>query len=71
MKQTSRTIELLKTGWLTPLQSANMGGCLSLSQRVGELRRSGVVVLDRWVDLPSGARVKAYNIPIETEHFEA
>jgi hypothetical protein len=63
--QTARTIELLRAGWVTPLQSAAMGGCLSLSQRVGELRRAGYTVLDRWEDLPSGARVKAYAMPLD------
>jgi len=39
-----------------------------LSQRCGEWRRdpvlqaAGVIVLDKWVALPSGSRVKAYRI---------
>ena len=62
MKQTQRTIELLERGWITALASAQMGGCLSLSQRVGELKRSGVTVIDKWVTTNEGARVKAYRI---------
>jgi hypothetical protein len=57
-----RTIELLRAGWTTALESAQRGGCLSLSQRVGELKRGGYTVLDAWIDTPSGARVKAYKI---------
>lgn len=56
------TIALLRRGWTTPLDSATKGGCWSLSQRVGNLRRSGVVVLSKWVTTPSGARVMAYRI---------
>ena len=62
MKQKQRTIQLLERGWVTALASANMGGCLSLSQRVGELKRSGVTVIDKWVVTNEGARVKAYRI---------
>jgi ribosomal protein L20 len=59
---TDRTIQLLRKGWLTALQSAQQGGCLSLSQRVGELKRAGVEVADKWVSTGGGARVKAYRI---------
>ena len=62
MKQIERTVQLLKRGWLTALQSAEQGGCMSLSQRVGQLRRSGVEIADKWVVMPSGARIKAYRI---------
>ena len=46
----------LKRRWLTPLDALHMCGCLSLSQRCGELRRAGVPVQDKWVCLPSGKR---------------
>jgi hypothetical protein len=58
--QVKRTQSLLARRWLTALESAQMGGCLSLSQRVGDLRRAGEVVIDRWVKTASGARVKSY-----------
>jgi hypothetical protein len=60
---TERTISLLRRGWTTALQSAQQGGCLSLAQRVSEMRRSGVTVLDKWVSTGGGARVKAYYLP--------
>ena len=56
------TIFLLRRGWITPLESASKGGCLALSQRVGELRRSGVNVISKWVVTGGGARVMAYRI---------
>lgn len=62
MTHTQRTIQLLRAGWITALQSAQKGGCLSLSQRVGELRREGLYVADKWVLAPTGARVKAYKL---------
>jgi hypothetical protein len=52
----------LKRRWLTPLDALQHCGCLSLSQRCGELRRAGVPVQDKWVCLPNGKRVKSYRI---------
>ena len=75
MKKIERTIQLLKRGWLTALESAQQGGCLALSQRVGELREEmwwvgnengqlyhRFIIVDKWVDTSGGARVKAYRI---------
>ena len=62
MNHTETTIALLRKGWLTSLECAQRGGCLSLSQRVSELRRAGYTVPDKWIDLPSGSRVKAYRL---------
>jgi hypothetical protein len=62
---TSKTNALYRTlckRWLTPLEAVAECGIFSLSQRCGEFRREGHVVLDRWVTLPSGSRVKAYTI---------
>jgi hypothetical protein len=66
MNQTKRTIQLLTKGWLTALESAQQGGCLSLSQRVGELRRGGAVVIDKWIETPAGARIKSYRLILPT-----
>jgi hypothetical protein len=73
VKKIERTIQLLKRGWLTALESAQQGGCLALSQRVGELREEmcwqsnckfsyRFVIVDKWVKTAGGARVKAYKI---------
>lgn len=59
---TARTIELLESRWITALECAQLGGCLSLSQRVGQFRRLGISVSSRWVRTQGGARVLAYRI---------
>lgn len=54
---------LLRRRWVSPLDALSLANCWSLSQRIGELRRAGVNVQDRWLDLPSsGKRVKEYRI---------
>ena len=55
-------LAVLKRRWLTPLQAVETCGLFSLSQRCGELRRDGHCVIDKWVTLPSGSRVKAYRV---------
>ena len=54
--------ETLTQRWLTPLDALTACGCLSLSQRCGEMRREGLNVLDKWVSLPNGKRIKCYRI---------
>lgn len=65
MTHTQRTISLLRRRWLTALECAKLGGCLSLSQRVSELRAAGYQVADRWKKTRGGARVKAYRLAKE------
>ncbi len=62
MTKKTLTIRILRRGWTTALQCALKGGCLSLSQRAGELRKAGVLVSSTWVTTTGGARVKAYRI---------
>lgn len=62
MNMQDRLLIVLKQQWITPVDALSLAGCLSLSQRCGEFRRAGVVVLDRWVDLPNGKRVKSYHV---------
>ena len=61
---------LLK-GWTTPIDALNDCGCFSLSQRCGEFReeerlsrvdfaKRKPIIIDKWVDLANGKRVKAY-----------
>ena len=59
MKQ--ELVPLLRRQWVTPLDALQKVGCMSLSQRCGELRRDGVNVVDRWVSHGS-KRFKAYKI---------
>lgn len=60
--KTAALFELLKRQWVTPLISVNKVGLLSLSQRCGQFRRAGHVVLDKWVKTSSGSKVKAYRL---------
>ncbi len=62
MTMQDKLTDLLKREWVTPIDALHKAQCFSLSQRCGELRRAGVNVVDRWVDLPSGKRVKSYHI---------
>ena len=56
-------IRLLHQEWLTPVDALEKAQCFSLSQRCrGDIRRLGYNVIDKWVKLPSGKRVKAYHI---------
>lgn len=63
MSMKAELIALMQKRWVTPLEALEIAHCLSLSQRVGELRRSGVNVIDKWVELHNGKRIKAYRIP--------
>lgn len=57
-----RLLGLMRRQWLTPLDALNMVGCLSLSQRVGELEREGHTLDRKWVNTSSGKRVMSYRI---------
>ena len=58
----ARLLNLLKTQWTTPLEALEACGILSLAQRVSEWRAAGIVILDKWVETGTGARVKAYRV---------
>ncbi len=55
------TVMLLRRSWTSALDSARRGGCLALSQRVGELK-ADYIIADRWVRSMTGARYKEYKI---------
>lgn len=57
-----RLLGHLKRQWITPIDALGLVGCLSLSQRVGEIERGGTPVARRWVHLKSGKRVMSYRI---------
>lgn len=59
---TTALVRTLQRRWLTSLDAAQTIGVYALSQRCGELRRSGVCVIDKWVRTQSGKRIKAYRI---------
>lgn len=61
-----KLLALLKRGWVTPIDALREVGCFSLSQRCGTFRGEGVKVLDKWVKLESGKKIKAYTVESAT-----
>ena len=47
-------------GTLTVGEAFELYGSLKLQARLSEFRREGIKIEDRWIDLPSGKRVKRY-----------
>jgi hypothetical protein len=62
MTMKAELLTLLKKQWVTPLVALREVNCLSLSQRCGELERSGVRIQRQWRNLPNGKRVRAYRV---------
>ena len=62
MTMKTQLLALLKRQWVTPISALEKANCFSLSQRCGELRRSGVKVLDKWVTTGTGKKIKAYRV---------
>jgi len=48
MSQYEIIVKLAKKRWISPLDAFTNGGGMKLSTRVGELRRSGYLILDKW-----------------------
>jgi hypothetical protein len=61
MTQHQAILKRLKKGWTTGLDALRDCGTMKLSTRVGELRRAGHVINDRWQEV-GGKRFKAYKL---------
>lgn len=61
MTQHESIIKRLKQGWTTPLDALTACGSFKLATRVSELRRDGLVIVDKWVE-QGGKRFKSYRI---------
>lgn len=48
MTQHEIILKLAKKRWISPLDAFKEGGGMKLSTRVGELRKSGYLILDKW-----------------------
>ena len=59
MSQRQAILDCLKKGWKSPLDALNEAGTMKLATRVGELRRSGYVILDKW---SADRRYKLYKL---------
>ena len=55
-------------GTLTPLKALEQFGCLSLSQRMGDLRRAGHPIEAHTVTLANGKRVAEYRMGVAHAH---
>ena len=64
MTMKAELLEALKRDWLTPMDALLQHGCMSLSQRCGELRRAGYQVIDEWRQGENGKRWKAYRVVV-------
>lgn len=61
MTQHESIIKRLKQGWTTPLDALTACGSFKIATRVSELRRDGLVIVDKWVE-QGGKRFKSYRI---------
>lgn len=59
--QRTHIVKRLRRGWTTGLDALSAAGTMKLATRVGELRRAGHVIEDKWV-VVNGKRVKAYRL---------
>lgn len=59
MSQQEAILKCLKKGWKSPLDALNEAGTMKLSTRVGELRRAGYIILDKWSE---DRRFKLYKL---------
>lgn len=59
MNQQHKIIQCLKKGWKSPLEALNEAGTMKLSTRVGELRRMGYIIQDKWA---TNGRFKLYKL---------
>jgi predicted DNA-binding ArsR family transcriptional regulator len=58
-----RLIQLLSKGWVSPQDALHHCGLMSLSQRIGTLRRRGMAIDDKWVEDSEGRKAfKAYRV---------
>lgn len=57
--QRAAIIKCLQKGWKSPLDALKEAGTMKLSTRVGELRKSGYIILNKWHE---SRRYKLYKL---------
>jgi hypothetical protein len=65
LSQRQKIIKRLKTGWCTGLEALQCANTMKLATRIGELRRAGYEINDRWQEV-NGKRFKAYTLKAKT-----
>ena len=64
MSQSHDLLEYLRAGGsLTVLEAINKFGCYALSQRLGELRRCGYLIEDKFITTTTDKKIKRYWMP--------
>jgi hypothetical protein len=48
MTQHQIIVNIARNRWISPLDALNAGGGMKLSTRIGELRKMGYLILDKW-----------------------
>jgi len=61
MSQNEQIIKRLKKGWCSPLDALRDCGSMKLATRVGELKKDGHKIIDKWVE-QGGKRFKCYRV---------
>lgn len=61
--QQVKIIQCLKRGWKSPLDALKEAGTMKLSTRVGELRKAGFVIADKWHESHKYKMYKLINSP--------
>ena len=65
MSHKTELTALMRAQWITPLDALRLVGCLSLSQRITEIRLdiagTGLYLDERWMDI-NGKRIKAFKL---------
>jgi len=64
LSQNQRILEYLRKGnRITGLDALRLFDCIRMARVAGDLRGAGEDVRSRWIEVPSGKRVKQYWIP--------
>lgn len=51
--------------WTSPIEALKKVGTMKLATRIGEMRRAGYEIQDRWIEA-NGKRFKAYRLKAKT-----
>lgn len=62
MTRTELSIQRMRQGYTTALESVSWGGVIALSQLVSRLTAAGYVFSKQWLDLKRGGRVMSYKL---------
>ena len=62
LSQRNKIAAELRHGWVTPMDALKKCGSMRLGARVFELRRLGVSIREKWVQINNRTKVKAFRI---------